>query len=333
MKRVALVLLLTVSPLLAGAGLADADLSPAALALVVKGKTMIRGLASADGGPAERLLASHSTIYADQQLLVSPDAQVTLLFWSDGHIEQIAAPGTFKVALGGCQPRTGIKQLKVAEPSRAVVDQCRNDFRRQFSAVVARSGDGGQGDVSSAGAGRGELRPILDSTVLAAKPVFAWPARSKAAKYTVSLYFLENRIWSAVTEATRLEYSGETPLRPDEMYSWRVTTTLDDGKVVTLCGGVFRTASGPQRETAAGLEKLLARPEPPYLAMAAIWYKQNGFIPEAIAADEQLARLAPDAGVYRELSRLYVLAGRSEDAFAANLKAAELEKKGHNGSP
>ncbi|MGA2618001.1 MAG: hypothetical protein ABSF26_10350 [Thermoguttaceae bacterium] len=333
MKRAVLVLLLTVSPLLASASRADTDLSPAALALVAKGKTMIVGPASADAVPAQRLLASHCTIYVGQQLVLSTEAQVTLLFWSDGHIEQLAAPGTFNVAPEGCQPRSGVKQLKVSEAGRVVVDQCRTDFRKQFGAVVARGGDDDQGESSSAGAGRGELRPILDSTVLAAKPLFAWPARAKGMKYTVSLYFLENRIWSAVTEATRLEYSGQTPLRPDEMYSWRVTTTLDNGKVVTLCGGVFRTASGPQRETALGLAKLLARPEPPYLAMAAVWYKQNGFTSEAIAADEQLARLTPDAGVYRELSRLYVLAGRSDDAFAAHLKAAELEKKGAAESP
>lgn len=219
MKIAALVLLLTVSPLLAGAGLADAGLSPAALALVAKGKTMIVGPASADAGPAERLLASHSTIYVDQKLVLSPEAQVTLLFWSDGHIERLAAPGTFKVAAEGCQPHAGVKQLKVPEPGRVVVDQCRTDFRRQFGAVVARGGDADQAGSSSAGAGRGALRPILDSTVLAAKPLFAWPSRAKGTKYTVSLYFLENRIWSAATQATRLEYAGQTPLRPDEMYS------------------------------------------------------------------------------------------------------------------
>ncbi len=155
---------------------------------------------------------------------------------------------------------------------------------------------------------------MFDSTVLAGQPTFAWNAKSKGTKYTLSLYLLEKPVWSTVTDSTQLEYPGDVPLKSDETYSWRITTTSDDGKVLTLCGGVFHTASGPQRATAAALEKLLAKPEPPYLSLAAVWYEQNGLVPEAIAVDEQLLKQSPDAGVYRELADLYLRAGRAADA-------------------
>ena len=95
----------------------------------------------------------------------------------------------------------------------------------------------------------------------------------------------------------------------------------------TVCEGIFRIASDQQRSDAANLEKLLEKPEIPYLALAAMWYKQNGLVSEAIAADQQLAKLSNDPAVYRALAGLCGQAGRDDEARAAEEKAAELEKK------
>jgi hypothetical protein len=172
----------------------------------------------------------------------------------------------------------------------------------------------------------GKLRPITDSTLLAAKPEFAWPAVAKAKNYTLNLYFLGSQVWTAPTEQTRLEYSGETPLKPGATYSWEVTATRDS-KTVTVCEGMFRMASDHQRAEAESLAKLLVTPDPIYLALAAMWYKQNGLVLDAIAVNEQLAKLSPDAAIYRELADLYFQVGREADANAAEAKATELEKK------
>ena len=336
MKRTATALWLAILPVLAGAGGEDVDLSPAALTLSAKGAVAIVDAATPGVASARRQLASHCTVYVDQELVLSRGAQVTLLFWSDGHVEQVRASGTFKVGRNGCQPRVGVQQIKVSATNRAVVEKCRSDFRRQFAAVVARVPDAGEGPSGTGGPSidrRSVIRPIFDSTVLAAKPTFAWPATHPAKKYTLSVYFLEKRIWSVETDATSLEYAGETPLKPDEMYSWRVTTPGDEGRMITLCGGVFRTASERQQATAAALQKSLARPEPPLLTLAAVWYKQNGLIDEAIAVDERLAKLAPDAGTYRELEELYFWAGRREEARAAARLAVELENTRESGTP
>jgi tetratricopeptide (TPR) repeat protein len=152
----------------------------------------------------------------------------------------------------------------------------------------------------------------------------------KAKKYTLNLYFLGNRIWSAASETPRLEYAGETPLKQGAMYLWEVTATID-GKAATICEGAFHTASERQRTDADALKKLLAKPEVPYLAVAAMWYQQNGLITEAIAVHKQLAKLGNDPAVYGALADIYWRAGRDEEARAAEEKAAELEKKVEGG--
>ena len=48
-----------------------------------------------------------------------------------------------------------------------------------------------------------------------------------------------------------------------------MTATID-GKAATICEGAFHTASERQRADAEALEKLLAKPEVPYLAVAAM---------------------------------------------------------------
>ena len=324
------VVLLVVVALVArrrGAG----PMSPAARVLEVKGKATVVETENFD-----RPAAIYGTIYADERLEVAKDAQVTLVFRSDGHVERVVAPGTFHVTQSGCQPQTGVQQVAMPEQNRAVVGKISKGPRGivQGGVVMARAAAPPTSDNAPPQeselplvAAPAKIRPIADSTLLAAKPVFSWPAVPKAKKYTLNLYFLGNRVWSAASETTRLEYSGETPLKSGAMYSWEVTTTID-GKPATVCEGVFHTASERQRAEAAALEKLLAKPEPLYLALAALWYKQNGLVPEAIAVNEQLAKLTPDAAVYRELAELYLQAGREDDANAARSQGHGVGEEG-----
>ena len=86
-------------------------------------------------------------------------------------------------------------------------------------------------------------------------------------------------------------------------------------------------ANDRQRASAAEIEKLLVKPEPLYLALAALWYKQNEMLFEAIAINEQLVKLTPSTAVYQELAELYSRAGMEKAATAAEDKAANLEKK------
>jgi hypothetical protein len=333
MKRACSVLLAGLAFLVMGAG--PGPMSPAARVLAVKGKATLSEAENID-----RPAVIYGTIYANERLVVAKDAQVTLVFRGDGHIERVVAPGSFKVTLSGCQPQTGVQRVAVPEQHRAVVGKISAGPRGivQGGVVMARAPPPSTRDNAPPPesnlplvAGPGKIRPLAESTLLVDKPTFSWPAVPKAKLYTLNLYLVGNRVWSAASERPRLEYAGQQPLKPGAMYTWEVTAAID-GKAVTVCEGVFNMASEAQRANAVALKKLLlAKPEPPYLALAAMWYKQNGLAPLAILVNEELAKLTSDPAVYRELVELYFQAGREEDASAAEVKALELEKKAEGG--
>jgi len=302
---------------------------PAARVLEVQGKVTI---VSPD--KSDRPAALFSVIYADDHLVAAKDAAATLIFRDDGHIERVGSPGTFLVTPSGCQPKIGVEQVVMSEQNRVAVVKISKGPGGivQGGVVVARNvpqstTDNAVNDDEPRGlAAPGQLRPIPESTLLAAKPMFSWPAEAKGKKYHLNLYFRGNRVWSAVSETSRLEYTAKIPLQSGAMYSWEVTTN-SDGEAAKICEGVFYTASDRQRAEAAGLEKLLAKPDIPCLALAALWYKQNRFVIEAIAVHERLGKVSDDAAVYWALSELCWQAGREGDAKAAANKAAELDKK------
>ena len=302
--------------------------SPVARVLEVKGK-----IAIVNPDKTDRAAAMFSIIYADDRLVAAKGAQATLLFRSDGHIERVVSPGTFQVSPSGCQPKNGVEQVVLSAQSQAVVLKISQgpDGIVQGGVVVARASPpttdtSSSDDEPKASAAPRQIHPLSESTLLAAKPTFSWPSEAKAKKYQLSLYFRGNRVWSATSETAQLEFAAATPLNAGAMYSWEVTAELD-GESAKICEGVFYTASDRQRAEAEGLVKLLAKPDVPRLAMAAVWYKQNRFVTEAIAVHEQLAKLNNDAAVYWALSELCWQAGREEDAKAAASKAAELDKK------
>jgi hypothetical protein len=312
--------------LAAGAG----GRSPVARLLAVKGKAIV-----VEGKDFERPATVYGTIYADERLVVGEGARVTLVFRGDGHIERVVASGRFRVTEKGCRPQSGVEQVAMSKQNRATVAKVSKGKRGivQAGVVMARSAaPTSKGDDPPP---RGELTriprsrrisPIPESTLLSPKPAFSWSAVPKANKYTLTLYFLGNRVWSTTSENIRVEYSGKVVLNSDALYTWDVTTTID-GKAAAVCEGSFHTASDRQREDAAALRKLLAQAEPAYLALAAMFYRQNGMKAEAIAINEQLARLTPEAAIYGELVDLYYMAGREQDARAAENRLSELEKK------
>jgi hypothetical protein len=300
--------------------------SPIARVLEVKGKATI-----VDPESFDRPAAVFGTVYDDDRLMVEKNSSVVLVFRGDGHIERITAAGDLKVTPEGCQPKAGVQRLTMSEQGRALVGKISKGAKGivQGGVVVARSAprksdNSRRGNVAMLGS-PGPICPIPESTLLSTKPTFSWPPIPTAKQYALSLYSKGNKIWSGVSQAARLEYSGEA-LKPGTVYLWEVTTSVD-GAVTTICEGIFRTASDQQRADAADLQKLIEKPDIPYLALAAMWYKQNGLVSEAIAADQQLAKLCNDPTVYWALAGLCGQAGRDDDARAAEEKAVELEKK------
>ena len=303
--------------------------SPVARVLEVKGKATI-----VDPDDFHRPAAGFGVLYAGDQLTVDKDSSVVLVFKADGHVERAVA-GTLKLTASGCEPKTGVEQVAMSEQNKALVGRISKGPRGiiQGGVVVAGSRPPGSRSVNPAKendfavlASNGQLRPIPESTVLTLKPNFSWPPVPKAGKYTLNLSHVGNRVWSTTIDATQVNYPGEPLLKSGAMYSWDVTTILNN-MTTTICAGVFHTASDQQRADAEALEKLIANPDIPNLALAAMWYKQNGLVTEAIAAHQQLAKLNGDPAVYWALSELCWQAGRDEELRATPRKRPPNSKR------
>ena len=123
-----------------------------------------------------------------------------------------------------------------------------------------------------------------------------------------------------------MEYAGSAPLTAGTALTWEVTASVA-GKPTAVCQGMFHTASQEQRDTAEAWAKLLAQPEPAHLALAAMWYRENGLVREAIAVNQQLARQTADPAVYCELKELYLQIHDQQQAGAAEKTMTELQPK------
>jgi hypothetical protein len=331
MKQKCTFLVLGLASVFVGAG-AGAR-SPAARVLEVKGK-----IAIISPDKSQRTAAMFSTVYADDRLVAGSGAQATLVFRSDGHIERIGSPGTFQVTASGCEPKNNVVQVAMSQQNQAVVARISAEPGGiiQGGVVVARGGPGVLNDASTneaepnAHASARQIRPLPESTLLAERPTFSWPVDANAKKYVLNLYLRGKRVWSATTDAATLKYASETKLKPGAMYSWEVVAD-PDGDAAKICESVFHTASDRQRAEASGLEKLLSKPDTPSLALAAMWYKKNQFVTEAIAVHQRLAKRSNDTAVYWSLSELCWQAGREVEAKAAANRATELDKASDGG--
>jgi len=333
MKRHSLVLFAVLALLLVGLGAGGGARSPAARIVEIKGQAAI-----VDPENFDRQAALFGTLYANDRLKLEAKASVTRVFRSDGHIERLASPGPFTVTPEGCTPEADIERPALSAQSRSTVGKIAKGPRGivQGGVVVARAparppkkeeNARNDSDAAAAPLYAGAIRPVAGATILSAKPAFSWPAVPNATKYVLSLYYLGNRIWKAETDKTQLDYAGELPLKPGATYSWDVAALVGD-LTAPINTSSFRIADDSQQSHAEAVRKMVAKPEAPLLAVAALWYEQNDLVEEAIDAYRQLSNLADDPVVYNALSGLCWRAGLEEEARRADEEAAKLEKKG-----
>lgn len=313
---------------LLGDGRADEPM-PAARVVELKGTATIL-----DSEDFDRPVALFGTIYGGERIVVGEGAQVTLVFREEGQLERIAAPGTFTISPNGCEPRKGVEQVAVPERHRATIGKISKGNRGivRGGVMVARAvappnaDDQTPQEPGVPEIAAGSITPVFDATLLEPKPKFSWPAVKRAKQYTLNLSLSENRIWSADTAATELAYGGSTPLKSGATYTWEVIALLD-GTRTKFFEGEFRLASEAERATMAELKKMLEDPDPMYLILAAMWYKQHRLLPEAIAAYERLAEKNPDQAVYQELLELYYEITDEEHIRATEKKLDEFFKQ------
>jgi tetratricopeptide (TPR) repeat protein len=115
-------------------------------------------------------------------------------------------------------------------------------------------------------------------------------------------------------------------LKPGATYVWEVTATLADGAAGEATYGAFTVATEERAARANELRALAAGSDVPYLTLAAAWFEENNFLPEAVAAYERLVALRPaTAPYYFALSRLYQQEDRPQDAATAYAKGRQLQ--------
>ena len=305
------------------------DPIPAARVVELKGTATIL-----DSDNFDRPVALYGTIYGGERVVVGEGAQVTLIFRGEGQIERIAAPGTFAISPHGCEPRTGVEQVSVPERHRATIGKISKGNRGivRGGVLVARSvaspnpDDEMPQDPEALEMAAGSFTPVFDATLLEPKPKFSWPAVKHAKQYKLNLSYTGSRIWSADTAGTELEYGGQTPLKSGGKYTWEVIALLD-GKRTKFFEGEFSMASESQRATMAELKKMLEDPDPKYLILAAMWYKQHRLLREAIEVNERLAEKNPDQAVYQELLELYYETNDEKRIRATEKKLDEFFKE------
>jgi hypothetical protein len=289
---------------------AVAQTNPVARVLEIQGSVTIR---QPDG--KTRTAAIYSTVYAGDRIEGGQNALVALGFSKDGHLEKFQAPFTGTAAEDGCQP-PGTRQKRAVSALHHKAAKWISDLPA-FTAggiEIAR----GLGDLPP------RLCPIVDSVVTSLRPAFAWPSMATASAYTVKLYRGNSCIWTVTTPKTTAEYSGGPDLVPGKSYEWEVLVVPARGDSPAVQGR-FRVASKSQRAEAAELKELTSETTVPWLAVAAVRYRQAGMLTEAIECYERLTKVAPDtAAFYASLATLYQAAGRRDDAEASLRRAEQL---------
>lgn len=259
------------------------------------------------------------SVYADESLGLSADASVVISFRS-GACERISEVATATLKESGVEPITAAKPLKLPPKAKKLIGESLVELDKNTGGVtVTRSAVPVRPPTI-------DVSPIVGSTVLTSKPMFAWPVRKDAKSYELILKGArgDKRLWGTDTKANRAEYSGSEKLKEDKEYRWEVFVTLAEGKVEPLCNGSFRIGTTETREAAAGLVELADDSEPPLVALAAIRLEELGLFAEAIQQYERLIKLAPRRAEFpAALSELYDKAGRTAEAA----KSRELAKQ------
>jgi hypothetical protein len=159
------------------------------------------------------------------------------------------------------------------------------------------------------------ITPIQGAMVGSDRPGFAWPPTNGAKGYLVRLVSAASReLWRAEATDPKLAYpAGQKALTRGYLYRWEVT----DRESRPVLTGQFMVATESESKQLEELRPLAAGEDRADLLAAALSYRRLGCYAEAIAAYEQLAKFAPEEGVYRdELSELYRQAGRSAEVKA-----------------
>lgn len=287
--------------------------TPVARVLKVKGTVRIQ-----DEEGKNRAAEVYGVVREDEQLIVRAEAEITLGFRVDGHMERLA---------GACQA-TVTKEKVVAPAARVERIQMPPKHRQLVAGAVKKlkplsregtrllKGSHGKIPVRGDGPTSAGLQPIHTSLVLDLQPELAWPPVAGARQYQVTLSKPDgDEIWTVTVAKNMLKCDGERSLQSGTKYVWTVTADLGDESQRQAYRGEFQVATDPQRSDAKQVRELAAQSEIEYLVLAASWYESAGLLAEAIEVNRRVVELEPkSASACQTLAALYERAQRWQDA-------------------
>lgn len=293
------------------------DARPVARILEIKGRVF----AQATNAPARRLSA-YGTLYAGDILRADPSSSLVVAFRADGHFETLRGPDEVQVTAVGCLPSR--------RPSLAgqALEQLR--MRQQVAVealpVTVLGASVLRGKVEAVSPG---ILPILRSVVTDPNPQFVWREGPDAKRYRLRIYSAVDSalIWTHETRQISETYAASRPLEYGKEYEWEVMERHNDGSWASWCEGRFRVGTESQCEIAKSLRAAVAGDDAAMVALAALWFKKQHMVQEALAAAERLVALAPEEpGYYRLYSELLERAERWTAATTALARAKQLEE-------
>ena len=264
-----LIELLTVLALVPSAA-ASQDLFSNPVARVLKVKGMVR---IQDQEGKNRVADVYGVVRENEQLIVEADAEITLGFRLDGHMERLTGSFQAKVTKNKiAAPAAKIERIEPPRKHRRLVAGAVKKLKplSREGTRLLRGPEGTTSPHEDEPASVG-LEPINTSTVLSLRPTLSWPPVAGAVAYDVTLSNPDGLpIWTATTTQALLECAGVRQLHSGDQYVWEVTAQLGDQGSRRAYRGEFLVATDEQRNEVSQVEELIAESKIVYFVLAVL---------------------------------------------------------------
>jgi len=286
-----------------------------------------RGAQVKPAGKALKPASLMMMLDAGDQVQTAKTASLTVVFYQDGHREELLPDSVARITPSGLQVLKGKKSVV----PRRIGSKA---LQRLVGGKLLTSSPGRPGAVAQRGEGiciRAPLPPAIRSH----KPSLVWDAVEGAESYTLTLCDKDDKALadSVTVAATRLAYPAAWPeLSPGDECTLNITA---ERAVEPLSGSVsFRVLAESDAQAVAAEEGALGESvkRNPKDVMSRLLlaqlYEQYRLLGEAIGQVEAIVRCIPDdPSPYHILARLCDKVGLADRARQAEEQAGKLERR------
>lgn len=184
--------------------------------------TDLTGAATSIGGTAEQPVAILNTLLEGDEIRVAGSGRLTLVYLGAGTEHVVAGPG--RVRIGKAEPEM---------LSGAPASSRRLALARETGIVQGAGSNFSQAAIVMRGARKARRITVLGprGAVLDARPQFRWEAPEPDLRYHFTLEDESGKtILDEQVTGETFQVPADLKLEPDLYYTWRIATTLADGK-------------------------------------------------------------------------------------------------------